>query len=93
MNHVARAPVGSLSDKKTADKFHIANLDRRTDPALARRFDVIGDGKAKPTARARAGVSRPKWQPSENLPLKIAKNQKTPLPPVRIDWSRRQTEY
>lgn len=82
-----------MSDKKTADKFHIANVDQLTDPALAKRFDVIGDGKARPAARARAAVSLPKWQPSENLPLKIAKNQQNPLPPVRIGWSRCQTEY
>jgi hypothetical protein len=60
-----------MSDKKTGDKFHIANLDQRTDPALAKRFDVIGDGKAKPGARARAEVSRPKWQPSEIAPSRL----------------------
>lgn len=40
------AAQGYLIDKKTADKYHITNIDQLHDPKLAKLFDHDGDGKA-----------------------------------------------
>ena len=37
---------GYLIDKKTADQYHIKNIDQLKDPKLAHLFDTDGDGKA-----------------------------------------------
>ncbi|MDB5774736.1 MAG: proline/glycine betaine transporter substrate-binding protein ProX [Herbaspirillum sp.] len=37
---------GYLIDKKTADKYKISNLAQLRDPAIAKLFDINGDGKA-----------------------------------------------
>ena len=39
-------PPGYLIDKKTADQYHITNIEQLKDPKLARLFDTNGDGKA-----------------------------------------------
>ncbi|ADO47313.1 glycine betaine/L-proline ABC transporter substrate-binding protein ProX [[Enterobacter] lignolyticus] len=43
---VTGAAQGYLIDKKTAEKYHIASIDRLKDPQIARLFDTNGDGKA-----------------------------------------------
>ncbi len=37
---------GYLIDKKTADKYHITNIEQLKDPKIAKLFDVNGNGKA-----------------------------------------------
>jgi glycine betaine/proline transport system substrate-binding protein len=37
---------GYLIDKKTADQYHITNIDQLKDPKIAKLFDTNGDGKA-----------------------------------------------
>lgn len=37
---------GYLIDKKTAEKYHITNVDQLKDPKIAKIFDSDGDGKA-----------------------------------------------
>lgn len=43
---VAGAAQGYLIDKKTADKYHITNIEQFRNPEIARLFDINGDGKA-----------------------------------------------
>ncbi len=43
---VEGAVQGYLVDKKTADKYSIETINQFTDPAIAKLFDVDGDGKA-----------------------------------------------
>ena len=43
---VTGAAQGYLIDKKTADKYHITNIELLKDPKIARLFDTNGDGKA-----------------------------------------------
>ena len=43
---VTGAAQGYLIDKKTADKYHITNIEQLKDPAIAKLFDTNGDGKA-----------------------------------------------
>lgn len=45
-NYVSGAAQGYLIDKKTADKYHITNLEQFKDPKIAKLFDTNGDGKA-----------------------------------------------
>ncbi|GAA3989294.1 glycine betaine/L-proline ABC transporter substrate-binding protein ProX [Comamonas faecalis] len=40
------AAQGYLIDKKTADKYHITNIEQFKDPKIAKLFDSNGDGKA-----------------------------------------------
>ena len=40
---------GYLIDKKTADKYHITNIEQMKDPKIAKLFDADGDGKADMT--------------------------------------------
>jgi glycine betaine/proline transport system substrate-binding protein len=40
------AGQGYLIDKKTADKYHITNVEQLKDPNIAKLFDTDGDGKA-----------------------------------------------
>lgn len=49
---VSGAAQGYLIDKKTADKYHITNIEQLTDPKIARLFDSNGDGKADMTGCA-----------------------------------------
>ena len=44
--YVTGAAQGYLIDKKTADKYHITNVDQFKDPKIAKLFDTNGDGKA-----------------------------------------------
>lgn len=37
---------GYLIDKKTADKYHITNIEQLKDPKIAKLFDANNDGKA-----------------------------------------------
>ena len=43
---VTGAAQGYLIDKKTADQYHITNIEQLKDPKIARLFDTNGDGKA-----------------------------------------------
>ena len=40
------AAQGYLIDKKTADQYHITNIEQLKDPKIAKLFDTNGDGKA-----------------------------------------------
>jgi glycine betaine/proline transport system substrate-binding protein len=44
--YVTGAAQGWLIDKKTAEKYHITNIEQLKDPKLAKLFDTNGDGKA-----------------------------------------------
>ncbi|WP_017349956.1 glycine betaine/L-proline ABC transporter substrate-binding protein ProX [Pantoea sp. A4] len=44
--YVTGAAQGYLIDKKTAEKYHITNIDQLKDPKIAKLFDSNGDGKA-----------------------------------------------
>lgn len=44
--YVQGAAQGYLIDKKTADKYHITNIEQLKDPKLAKLFDTNDDGKA-----------------------------------------------
>ena len=44
--YVNGAAQGYLIDKKTADKYHITNVEQLKDPNIAKLFDTNGDGKA-----------------------------------------------
>ena len=41
--------MGYLIDKKTAEKYHITNIEQLKDPKIASLFDANGDGKADMT--------------------------------------------
>lgn len=45
-NYVVNAAQGYLIDKKTAEKYHITNLEQLKDPKIAKLFDANGNGKA-----------------------------------------------
>ncbi|VEA69649.1 Glycine betaine-binding periplasmic protein precursor [Serratia rubidaea] len=47
--YVSGAAQGYLIDKKTADKYHITNVEQLKDPKIAKLFDTNGDGKADMT--------------------------------------------
>lgn len=44
--YVAQSLQGYLIDKKTADAYHITNIEQLRDPKIAQLFDTNGDGKA-----------------------------------------------
>lgn len=44
--YVNNSAQGYLIDKKTADKYHITNIEQLKDPKIAKLFDTNGDGKA-----------------------------------------------
>lgn len=44
--YVSGAVQGYLIDKKTAEQYHITNIEQLADPKIAQLFDVDGDGKA-----------------------------------------------
>lgn len=44
--YVSGAAQGYLIDKKTADQYHITNVEQLKDPKIAKLFDTNGDGKA-----------------------------------------------
>lgn len=44
--YVTGAAQGYLIDKKTAEQYHITNIEQLKDPKIARLFDTNGDGKA-----------------------------------------------
>ncbi|ORM67755.1 glycine betaine ABC transporter substrate-binding protein [Pantoea wallisii] len=46
---VTGAAQGYLIDKKTAEKYHITNIEQLKDPKIAKLFDSNGDGKADMT--------------------------------------------
>lgn len=46
---VQGAAQGYLIDKKTAEKYHITNIEQLKDPKIAKLFDSNGDGKADMT--------------------------------------------
>ncbi|MFM2479471.1 glycine betaine/L-proline ABC transporter substrate-binding protein ProX [Celerinatantimonas sp. MCCC 1A17872] len=48
-HYVTGAAQGYLIDKKTADKYHITNIEQLKDPKIAKLFDSNGDGKANMT--------------------------------------------
>lgn len=47
--YVGGAAQGYLIDKKTAEKYHITNIEQLKDPKIAKLFDSNGDGKADMT--------------------------------------------
>ena len=47
--YVNGAAQGYLIDKKTAEKYHITNIEQLKDPKIAKLFDTNGDGKAELT--------------------------------------------
>jgi len=47
--YVSGAAQGYLIDKKTAEQYHITNIDQLKDPKIAKLFDSNGDGKADMT--------------------------------------------
>ncbi|SVK52457.1 Glycine betaine-binding periplasmic protein precursor [Acinetobacter baumannii] len=44
--YVNGAAQGYLIDKKTAEQYHITNVEQLKDPKIAKLFDTNGDGKA-----------------------------------------------
>ena len=44
--YVTGAAQGYLIDRKTAEKYHITNVEQMKDPKIARLFDANGNGKA-----------------------------------------------
>lgn len=44
--YVNGAAQGYLIDKKTADTYHITNIEQLKEPKIAKLFDINGDGKA-----------------------------------------------
>lgn len=44
--YINGAAQGYLIDKKTAEQYHITNLEQLKDPKIAKLFDTNGDGKA-----------------------------------------------
>ncbi|AMH19729.1 substrate-binding component of an ABC superfamily L-proline/glycine/betaine transporter [Hafnia paralvei ATCC 29927] len=44
--YVTGAAQGYLIDKKTADQYHITNIEQLKDPKIAKLFDTNNDGKA-----------------------------------------------
>lgn len=44
--YVAHSAQGYMIDKKTAEKYHITNIEQLKDPKIAKLFDQDGDGKA-----------------------------------------------
>ncbi|CAG9295095.1 glycine betaine/L-proline ABC transporter substrate-binding protein ProX [Celerinatantimonas diazotrophica] len=48
--YIANSAQGYMIDKKTADKYHITNIQQLKDPKLAKLFDQNGDGKADLTS-------------------------------------------
>lgn len=44
--YVTGAAQGYLIDKKTAEKYHITNIEQLKDPKIAKLFDTNNDGKA-----------------------------------------------
>uniref|UniRef100_A0A182SFL7 ABC-type glycine betaine transport system substrate-binding domain-containing protein n=1 Tax=Anopheles maculatus TaxID=74869 RepID=A0A182SFL7_9DIPT len=44
--YVSGAAQGYLIDKKTADQYHITNIEQLKEPKIAKLFDSNGDGKA-----------------------------------------------
>lgn len=44
--YVTGAAQGYLIDKKTAEQYHITNIEQMKDPKIAKLFDTNGDGKA-----------------------------------------------
>ncbi|PWC12550.1 glycine betaine/L-proline ABC transporter substrate-binding protein ProX [Brenneria corticis] len=47
--YVNNAAQGYLIDKKTAEKYHITNIEQLKDPDIAKLFDINGNGKADMT--------------------------------------------
>ncbi|RPE02353.1 proline/glycine betaine ABC transporter substrate-binding protein ProX [Candidatus Pantoea deserta] len=47
--YVSGAAQGYLIDKKTAEQYHITNIEQLKDPKIAQLFDSNGDGKADMT--------------------------------------------
>ena len=47
--YVSGAAQGYLIDKKTAEQYHITNIEQLKDPKIAKLFDSNGDGKADMT--------------------------------------------
>lgn len=47
--YVTGAAQGYLIDKKTAEKYHITNIEQLKNPKIAKLFDANGDGKADMT--------------------------------------------
>lgn len=45
-DYVVNAAQGYLIDKKTAEKYHITNIEQLKDPEIAKLFDSNGNGKA-----------------------------------------------
>ena len=45
-HYVTGAAQGYLIDKKTAEQYHITNIEQLKDPKLAKLFDSNGDGRA-----------------------------------------------
>ncbi len=45
-DYVVNAAQGYLIDKKTAEKYHITNIEQLKDPKIAKLFDSNGNGKA-----------------------------------------------
>ncbi|MCG6282912.1 glycine betaine/L-proline ABC transporter substrate-binding protein ProX, partial [Vibrio diabolicus] len=45
-DYIAGAAQGYLIDKKTADQYHITNIEQLKDPKIAKLFDANDDGKA-----------------------------------------------
>ncbi|MFM2479469.1 glycine betaine/L-proline ABC transporter substrate-binding protein ProX [Celerinatantimonas sp. MCCC 1A17872] len=48
--YIANSAQGYMIDKKTADKYHITNIQQLKDPKIAKLFDQDGDGKADLTS-------------------------------------------
>ncbi|MFM2486803.1 glycine betaine/L-proline ABC transporter substrate-binding protein ProX [Celerinatantimonas yamalensis] len=48
--YIANSAQGYMIDKKTADKYHITNIEQLKDPKIAKLFDENGDGKADLTS-------------------------------------------
>lgn len=44
--YIANSAQGYMIDKKTAEKYHITNIEQLKDPKIAKLFDQDGDGKA-----------------------------------------------
>lgn len=65
--YIANSAQGYMIDKKTAEKYHITNIEQLKNPKLAKLFDQNGDGKADLTS------CDPGWSCSDIISYQLKK--------------------
>lgn len=65
--YVNGAAQGYLIDKKTAEQYHITNVEQLKDPKIAKLFDTNGDGKADLTGCTGLGLRSGDQPPHQGL--------------------------